>query len=129
MAMQKCVALGEEGAACAGADCIGYLGCHDGQCSAGAAAGEPCTGDKDCNNNDVLWCHPDTLTCAERPIGGGCYWEGGTCGYASNCLGDLCHAAPKDGEGCGGASSGTYCIYPAECRNNICTLDYPICSP
>lgn len=96
----------------------------------GPAAGQPCTADGDCDARKPLICDEMTQTCETVAVhsSGGCHWGDAICDYGTNCLGDLCHPSPKEGESCT-HSAGVYCTYPAACIRDVCTLDYPASCP
>jgi hypothetical protein len=133
--MPRCGPLDAAGASCAGFNtCLRGLACVDGQCGSTKPAGQPCTGNSECDLYGGFACGG---TCAPLPVvsaGQPCGFIGNanlstqceSSGFCSSGNGGTCQAALNDGAACD-AMTGPRCLAPAQCIANVCLILGPSC--
>jgi hypothetical protein len=131
-----CVVPGVAGAACdVTHPCIATLVCKSGTCTKPTAAGAPCDPPpaRDCDGIAGFYCDSGSKLCVQDGVasaGQSCAAVPGTPNNRPLCTGGtfcqprgaiVCLADAADGEPCD-LESGPFCLAPATCTNEVCTI-------
>lgn len=96
----------------------------DAQCASGKCSGtkaDPC-GTCEASSAGRSLC---LFGCNYGKPGCGYPTPGPSCSYGEECNGDHCWDAPQDGGSC--SYDADFCVYPASCADETCTLEAPVC--